>query len=248
MPGFEVELEGVSRSFQLGAGQVVRALDGVSLSVPAGAAVAVTGPSGSGKSTLLHLVGAMDQPDAGRVVVGGWELTALRGRELARYRRTIGFVFQRFHLLPALTVLDNVLAPALPRRTSFDKHARGRELLAAVGLAERAGSVPSRLAGGEQQRVAIARALLNEPGLLLADEPTGNLDSGTGAEIMQLLLDLRRQRGMTLLVATHDPTVASRCDRIVKLRDGAVEDDLALRPDQPREGVLERIERLSPGM
>ena len=220
---------------------------GVTLTVAAGSAVAVTGPSGSGKSTLLHLVGAMEAADAGRLVVGGHDLTELDGARRVRYRRTIGFVFQRFHLLPALTVLDNVVAPVLPYRTAFDKLARARELLAAVGPADRAGSLPSRLSGGQQQRVAIARALVNDPGLVLADEPTGNLDSGTGAEIMELLLDLRAERGMTVLVATHDPLVASRCDRVVKLHDGRITDDLGLRPDTSEVDVLAQIGRLSGG-
>ncbi len=175
----------------------------MSLSVPSGTIVGVTGPSGSGKSTLLHVVGAMDVPDSGRIVVGKAEVTAFERRSQAEYRRTIGFVFQRFHLLPALSVLDNVAAPLLPFKTSFDKSERAAELLAAVGLGGREDALPSQLSGGQQQRVAIARALVNDPGLLLADEPTGNLDSTTGTEIMELLLDLRRTRGMTVLVATH---------------------------------------------
>jgi putative ABC transport system ATP-binding protein len=248
MPGFAVALEGVSRSFRLGAGQVVNAVDDVTLSVPAGAAVAITGPSGSGKSTLLHLVGAMDRPDGGRVVVDGSDRSRLRERDLAAYRRSIGFVFQRFHLVPTLTVLDNVIAPVLPYRTGFHKQDRGRELLDAVGLADRGGLVPGRLSGGEQQRVAIARALINQPGLVLADEPTGNLDSVTSAEIMQLLLDLRRRHAMTLLVATHDATIASRCDRIVKLRDGRVVDDLTLPATDRSDAVLQQIEGLAPGV
>jgi putative ABC transport system ATP-binding protein len=192
----------------------------------------VAGPSGSGKSTLLHVIGAMDTPDAGSIVVGGREVTALSRGEQAAYRRTIGFVFQRFHLLPALSVRDNVAAPVLPYRTAYDKFARASELLAAVGLGGRGNSLPSRLSGGEQQRVAIARALINEPGLLLADEPTGNLDSVTGAEIVNLILNLRSRRGMTVIVATHDPLVASRCDRVVKLRDGKVVDDVRVPQDE----------------
>jgi len=150
------------------------------------------------------------------VRVDGRAINALSRRERAKYRRTIGFVFQRFHLLPALTVGDNVAAPLLPFHPSFDLPERARELLAAVGLAERATALPSALSGGEQQRVAIARALINDPGLLLADEPTGNLDSVTGGEIVDLLLDLRRARGMSVIVATHDLLAASRCDRIAE--------------------------------
>jgi putative ABC transport system ATP-binding protein len=223
--GFGVEISGVSKRYTSD-GQVLGALDQIQLSVAEGEAVAVAGPSGSGKSTLLHVIGAMDSPDEGTIQVGGREVTALNRGEQAAYRRTIGFVFQRFHLLPALSVRDNVAAPVLPYRTPYDKFARASELLAAVGLGGRGNSLPSRLSGGEQQRVAIARALINEPGLLLADEPTGNLDSVTGAEIVDLILSLRRERGMTVIVATHDPGVASRCDRVVRLRDGRVVDDV----------------------
>ncbi|HEX2240429.1 MAG TPA: ATP-binding cassette domain-containing protein, partial [Actinomycetota bacterium] len=154
--------------------------------------------------------------------------------------------FQRFHLLPALTVLDNVVAPLLPYRTQFDKFAKAGELLAATGLGDRSGSLPSRLSGGQAQRVAIARALINDPGLLLADEPTGNLDSTTGAEILELLLQLRDDRGMTVVVATHDPVVASRCDRIVRLRDGKVVEDIEVEQSDG-DDLLSRISRFDPG-
>ncbi|MDP9226712.1 MAG: ABC transporter ATP-binding protein, partial [Actinomycetota bacterium] len=202
MNGFAVQLDGVTRRYATGPDAVITAIEDIAMSVEAGAVVAITGPSGSGKSTLLHVIGAMDVPDSGTIRVGDREVTALIRRERAEYRRTIGFVFQRFHLLPALTVLDNVAAPVLPFRVPFDPLERSRELLAAVGLEDRGSALPSTLSGGEQQRVAIARALINDPGLLLADEPTGNLDSVTGAEIVELLLDLRRERGMTILVAT----------------------------------------------
>jgi putative ABC transport system ATP-binding protein len=221
-------VEGVVRRYRLDDERAITALDRVSLSVDAGSVVAVAGPSGSGKSTLLHVIGGLERPDEGRVVVGGRELHGLRGRELAGYRRRIGFVFQRFHLLPALTAIDNVLAPVLPYRTEFDKAGRARELLGMVGLAGRESSLPSRLSGGEQQRVAIARALVNEPEVVLADEPTGNLDSRTGAEIVELLLSLRARAGVTVLVATHDPQVAARCDRVICLRDGRVVDDVVV--------------------
>jgi putative ABC transport system ATP-binding protein len=218
----------------------VTALDRVDLRIADGTAVALTGPSGSGKSTVLHLVGGMDRPDSGAVEVDG---TALTARRLDAHRRRIGFVFQRFHLLPALTVLDNVLAPVLPRRVDFDRRARATELLEAVGLAGRADALPSELSGGEQQRVAISRALINRPGLLLADEPTGNLDSVTGREIIDLLLSLRERYGMTMLVATHDTEVAASCDRIVRLHDGRViaDDDIT-----PADDVLERLGGLRP--
>jgi len=220
MTGFAVRLDEVSKRYRPAPGQVVTALDRVSLSVEAGSVVALVGPSGSGKSTLLHLVGAMDTADEGRIRVGERELTELSRRDQTVYRRTIGFVFQRFHLLPALTVVDNVAAPLLPRRGAADVVPRARALLDAVGLDGKGDVLPSRLSGGEQQRVAIARALLSDPGLVLADEPTGNLDSATGAAIVDLLLRLREERGMTILVATHDRSVAERCDRIVRLADG----------------------------
>ncbi len=243
--GFDVRLRGVSKRYTADE-QVVVALDDVNLGIGEGEVVAVTGPSGSGKSTLLHVVGAMDHPDAGVIRVTDRDVTSLSRSGEAAYRRTIGFVFQRFHLLPALTVRDNVVAPVLPYRTEFDKHARAAELLDAVGLAHRGPSLPSRLSGGEQQRVAIARALINDPGLLLADEPTGNLDSTTGGEIVQLILDLREQRGMTVIVATHDPVVASRCGRVIRLKDGAVVDDVTIRPGDA-EDSLRRIEGFGPG-
>ena len=159
----------------------MHALEEVTLEVAAGSTVALAGPSGSGKSTPLHLDGALDRPDSGTVLVHGRDLSGLSRRALAEHRRTVGFVFQRFNLLPALTALDNVLAPVLPYPVAFDKERRATELLAAVGLAGREDALPSRLSGGEQQRVAIARALVNSPRLILADEPTGNLDSRTGA-------------------------------------------------------------------
>ena len=190
------------------------------------------------------MIGAMDTPDHGSIRVGEFQVTDLSRREQVAYRRRIGFVFQRFHLLPALSALDNVAAPLLPYHADFDKLERARELLAAVGLEGREDSIPSRLSGGQQQRVAIARALVNEPLLLLADEPTGNLDSTTGAEIMELLLQLRAARGMTLIVATHDPVIASRCTRIIRLLDGRLIDDLDVpQPIEP-DAVLARISRI----
>jgi putative ABC transport system ATP-binding protein len=243
--GFSVELVEVSKRYSAD-GQPVVALQGVNLSVGEGEVVAVAGPSGSGKSTLLHVVGAMDSSDTGVVRVGGYEVTSLSRKAQTAYRRRIGFVFQRFHLLPALTVRDNVVAPVLPYRADYDKFDRATELLEAVGLAGRGTSLPSRLSGGEQQRVAIARALINDPGLLLADEPTGNLDSATGAEIVQLILDLRRERGMTVIAATHDPVVASRCDRVVRLRDGSVVDDVRVPKAEAGQSLLEEIGRLDP--
>lgn len=236
-----VEARDLVRRYRVDEEWAITALDGVSLKVDMGSVVAVAGPSGSGKSTLLHVIGGLERPDEGRIVVGGRELGELGGRELASYRRGIGFVFQRFHLLPALTAIDNVMAPVLPYRTDFDKTGRAGELLATVGLAGRESSLPSRLSGGEQQRVAIARALINQPELVLADEPTGNLDSRTGAEIVELLSSLRERAGVTVLVATHDPQVAARCDRVVCLRDGRVVDDVVVVPGTDVGALLGRI-------
>jgi putative ABC transport system ATP-binding protein len=241
--GAHVEVEGVAKRYS-GERSAVVALDGVSFAVSPGSLLAVMGPSGSGKSTLLHLIGAMDEADEGRIRVGEHVVTSLARREQTSYRRRIGFVFQRFHLLPALTAIDNVAAPLLPYRTEFDKHERAAELLAAVGLGGREDSLQSELSGGEQQRVAIARALVNDPMLLLADEPTGNLDSRTGADIIELLVDLRERRGMTVIVATHDAVVASACERILRLRDGRIVDELVVPRDVDADEVLERIGRL----
>ena len=230
-----VALQGVSRRYP---GLV--ALDAVDLEIGAGEAVALMGPSGAGKSTILHLVGGMDLPDDGTIEVDG---APLERRALDGHRRRVGFVFQRFHLLPALTVLDNVLVPVLPRRVDFDRRERASELLRAVGLQARAGALPSELSGGQQQRVAIARALINRPSLLLADEPTGNLDSVTGREIIDLLLTLRERYGMTMLVATHDAEVAAGCERIVRLEDGRIIGDDAV---APAADALDRLGGLRP--
>ena len=223
--GLAVSLSSVSKTYRGGTGEAVTAVDNVTMDVPAGQSVALMGRSGSGKSTLLHLVGAMDIPDEGRISLAGSDVAGLRDAERAALRRRIGFVFQRFHLLPALTAVDNVLAPVIPYRTDFNKLARARELLAAVGLADRAKHLPSQLSGGEQQREAIARALINRPGLVLADEPTGNLDTHTGDEIVALMLQLREERGVTLLVATHDANIAARCERTLVLTDGHIVSD-----------------------
>ncbi len=201
---------------------VVTAADHITIDIAAGSTVALTGPSGSGKSTLLHMIGALDRPDSGSITVNGQQITGLNRRRAADYRAGVGFVFQRFNLLAALTVLDNVLTPALPRRTKdrAARQGRARELIAAVGLDGRENTLATRLSGGQQQRVAIARALINDPALLLADEPTGNLDTGTGTEIAHLILGLRDRLGTTVVIATHDPVLAERCDRVIHLRDG----------------------------
>jgi putative ABC transport system ATP-binding protein len=234
----DIDLRGVGKRFD-----AITALAAVDLAIPGGASVALSGPSGSGKSTLLHVIGALERADEGTVTVGGLELGSLSRGQLAAHRRRVGFVFQRFNLLPALTVIDNVLAPVLPYRVDFDREARARELLGAVGLADRESALPSRLSGGQQQRVAIARALINRPPIVLADEPTGNLDSRTGAGIVDLLLELRAEHGMTVVIATHDHQVAARCERVVRLLDGRVADDTDVRAAADLEATRRRLGR-----
>ena len=203
-------------------GRPLTVLDGVTLEVAAGEVCAITGPSGSGKSTLLGLIAGLDRPTAGSIEVAGVEITGLGEDALARFRRdTLGFVFQSYHLIPTLTAAENVAVP-LELAGAADALARARDLLATVGLADRAHHYPVQLSGGEQQRVAIARAVALRPPLPLADEPTGNLDSATGAQIIALLLALHREHGATLLLVTHDEALAGSAGRIVRLRDGRV--------------------------
>ncbi len=208
----------------------VVALRGVSLSVRRGETVAVVGPSGSGKSTLLNLIGGLDRPSRGRILLEGRNLAELDDDELALVRREkIGFVFQFFHLLPTLTCVENVALPLHLRGWSRrSAEARARELLALVGLGERLDHLPEELSGGERQRVAIARALAANPPVLLADEPTGNLDTRTGAEILTLLADLHTRLGTTMLIVTHDAQVARACARVVTLRDGQIVGDSSI--------------------
>jgi putative ABC transport system ATP-binding protein len=216
-----IELRGVSKRVPSGDGTLT-ILHPLDLAIPAGRVVAITGPSGSGKSTLLGLLAGLDAPSDGHVILDGIDITELEEDALARLRgQRIGFVFQFFHLLPSLTALENVLVPmeiAGVKRPG----ARAESLLTEVGLADRQHHYPSQLSGGEQQRVAIARALANEPPLLLADEPTGNLDSQTGHQVIELLLSVNRTRGTTIVLVTHDPELAALADITVALRDGRV--------------------------
>ncbi len=208
-------------------GSLIRALDGVSLGIERGEFIAVQGPSGSGKSTLLNVIGTLDRPTSGRVVVDGTDVGTLKGDALADFRRArIGFIFQLFNLVPTLTALENVILPLLPYRRGlpFDLMKRGRELLASMSLGARLHHLPGQLSGGEQQRVAISRALINYPRLILADEPTGNLDTTSGEEVVELLRQLNNEQGITLVVVTHDAAIASRADRVVHLRDGKLVD------------------------
>ena len=206
-------------------GVSVDALRGVSLAVAPGDYVAVVGPSGSGKSTLMHLLGALDRPSTGSLRVGGRDIASLSSDELARARnQTIGFVFQAFQLLPRTTAVDNVAMPLVYRgERRGERRRRAEAALAAVGMQHRLRHLPNQLSGGEQQRVAIARALVGDPQVILADEPTGNLDSRTGAEVIGLLETLNAERGVALVVVTHDLELAARARRQVRMRDGLVE-------------------------
>jgi len=216
-----IELRGVSRSVPSGDGTLT-ILHPLDLSIPAGRVVAITGASGSGKSTLLGLIAGLDAPSAGSISIDGVDITTLSEDALARLRGSrIGFVFQFFHLLPSLTAFENVLVP-IEIAGGADGRRRAEALLAEVGLTERGHHYPSQLSGGEQQRVAIARALANDPPILLADEPTGNLDSTTGRQIIDLLLQIHRTRNTTLILVTHDPEIAAIADMSIALRDGRI--------------------------
>ena len=218
-----VTLNEISKTYRVG-GEDVRALDRVSLTVQAGEVVAITGPSGSGKSTLANVVGGLDRPDQGSVEVGGQLLSKASDRQLAKMRNeAVGFVFQSFNLQGHLTAAENVAVPLLLTGLKrSERRRRATEALAAVGLADRSGHKPSELSGGQRQRVAIARALVNEPTIVIADEPTGNLDSARGEEVLELLWATAAIRGATLLVITHDPGVAARAGRVLSVRDGKV--------------------------
>jgi putative ABC transport system ATP-binding protein len=219
-----IRVRGLSMRLASG-GRGVDILTDVSLDVPAGQFLAIAGPSGSGKSTLLGLIAGLDRPTAGRIEVADVNITALDEDALARFRRDhVGYVFQSFHLLPTLTAQENVAVP-LELAGLPDAAAQAAERLAEVGLAERAHHYPAQLSGGEQQRVAVARAVARRPDLLLADEPTGNLDSATGKQLIDLLVGLNRRLGCTLVLVTHDPDLAAHADRVVTLRDGRIVSD-----------------------
>jgi putative ABC transport system ATP-binding protein len=207
----------------------VRALDGVSLAIARGESVAIMGPSGSGKSTLLHLLGALDTPSSGQIELGGERYDGLGEGELTKLRRDrIGFVFQFFNLLPSLTAEENVLLPALiAGRRDAEIRERARKLLERVGLSTRASHLPGELSGGEQQRVSIARALLTRPEIVLADEPTGNLDTRSSEGVLELLRELNAQEAQTLVIVSHDPAAAATAARVVFLRDGRVAGEVA---------------------
>jgi predicted ABC-type transport system involved in lysophospholipase L1 biosynthesis ATPase subunit len=218
-----ISARGLHKSYSLGK-RLLNVLIGVDLSVARGEFIALRGASGAGKSTLLHLLGGLDTPNAGEIWFEDRNLANLDAGELARFRNLkVGFIFQSYHVLPELDALENVCLPArIARLDAAEAEARGRNLLERVGLGARMDHKPFELSGGEQQRVAVARALINNPDLILADEPTGNLDSRTGGEIVDLLCDLRKERGTTLIIATHDANVAARAPRVIELLDGRV--------------------------
>jgi putative ABC transport system ATP-binding protein len=216
-----IELRGVSKTVTSG-DRALTILHPLNLVVPSGQRLAILGPSGSGKSTLLGLIAGLDAPSQGEILIDGVDITRLSEDQLARVRGAkIGFVFQSFHLIPSLTARENILVP-MEIAGRRDGNARARDLLAEVGLADRGHHYPSQLSGGEQQRVAIARALSNEPAIVLADEPTGNLDSTTGGHVIELLLSINQTRGTTVVVVTHDPDIAAMADARISLRDGRV--------------------------
>jgi putative ABC transport system ATP-binding protein len=222
--------ESLARSYASG-GREITVLRDITFDLEAGGFLAVTGPSGSGKSTLLGLLAGLDRPTRGRVVLGGRDLATLTEDERARVRaEAVGFVFQSFHLIPTLTALENVQVPLELR--GEDGRARAEELLARVGLGDRGHHYPAQLSGGEQQRVAVARAFAHRPQILFADEPTGNLDAANGQNVIALLAELNCEQGTTLVLVTHDPDLAGRARRVIRLRDGAVVEDSVLQAGQ----------------
>ncbi|HVB04906.1 MAG TPA: ABC transporter ATP-binding protein [Acidimicrobiales bacterium] len=225
------ELRHLERTFTRG-GVAVHAVRGIDLTIARGEMISLEGPSGSGKSTLLQLLGALDSPTGGEILFGGRNLAGLDDRALTAIRaKEIGFVFQHFNLIPTLTATENVAVAMIPNHVRLkERTARAEELLTQVGLAHRLGHLPSRLSGGEQQRVAIARALSNSPSVIIADEPTGNLDSETAKEVMAAIADLNHHAGVTIVIATHAEDVARLTDRRVRMRDGAVLEDSTASP------------------
>ncbi len=231
-----IELRQVSKTVPSGAGMLT-ILHPLDLTIPEGRVMAVTGASGSGKSTLLGLIAGLDAPSTGSILIDDVDITGLSEDGLARLRGTrIGFVFQFFHLLPSLTAYENVLVP-IEIAGGADSARRAKDLLTEVGLSDRGHHYPSQLSGGEQQRVAIARALANNPSILLADEPTGNLDSRTGGQVIELLLRIHRARNSTLVLVTHDPEIAAIADLTISLRDGRVVSSTE-RPGDHRHGLM----------
>jgi len=222
MNDWVIEAENLTKVYHMGEIEV-HALCGLSLKIARGEVISIMGPSGSGKSTLMNIIGCLDRPTSGEYTLDGERVSELKDDQLAAIRnRKVGFVFQSFNLLPRATAMANVELPLRYAGVVKARKARARAALEAVGLSERLHHRPNELSGGQQQRVAIARALVNEPAIILADEPTGNLDSHSGEEILRLLLNLNKERGTTLIIVTHDPDIATNSQRIVHIRDGVV--------------------------
>ncbi len=234
-----IRLESVTKDYPMGE-VIVHALRGIDLEIAAGEFVVLLGPSGSGKTTTLNLMGGLDRPTSGRVIVQREDITRYGGKEMTRYRREkVGFVFQFFNLIPTLTARENVeFALALLGSKTGDMEKRAQELLEMVGLGDRADHFPSQLSGGEQQRVAIARSLANHPPLMLCDEPTGNLDVETGRSVLQVMRDLNRQEGTTIVLVTHNTSIAPMADRVVRLHSGTIR-EIATNPQPAPVSSLE---------
>lgn len=220
-----ISLKGVGKEYN-GNGVATKALYPLDLELEAGRITAIVGPSGSGKSTLLSLIGSLDTPTSGEIYFNDLNINRLRGSKLADFRfRRIGFVFQHFHLLPTLTALENIMVPLFAYKVPYKRRQKAMDMLEQVGLADKKNALPSQLSGGEQQRVAIARALIGNPSWLLADEPTGNLDSENGSLVFELLQSHARQMDGGLLLVTHDPEMAARADRVLEMKDGRLKSD-----------------------